>query len=83
MTSETTKSRHFEITLRGDLGEAACAVITRALNAWLADVFVIYLVTENLHGHISGPSFRDHRRPLDEQADQISDFRWASFSTPR
>jgi starvation-inducible DNA-binding protein len=37
----------------------------------LADVFVLYIKTENFHWHMSGPHFRDYHLLLDEQADQI------------
>jgi starvation-inducible DNA-binding protein len=45
--------------------------LTDALNALLADVFVLYIKTKNFHWHMSGPHFRDYHLLLDEQADQI------------
>jgi starvation-inducible DNA-binding protein len=42
-----------------------------ALNALLADTFVLYLKTKNFHWHMSGPHFRDYHLLLDEQSDQI------------
>jgi starvation-inducible DNA-binding protein len=45
--------------------------ITGALNALLADVFVLYVKTKNFHWHVSGPHFRDYHLLLDEQAAQI------------
>jgi starvation-inducible DNA-binding protein len=45
--------------------------ISGALNALLADVFVLYLKTKNFHWHVSGPHFRDYHLLLDEQAAQI------------
>jgi starvation-inducible DNA-binding protein len=45
--------------------------ISGALNALLADVFVLYLKTKNFHWHMSGPHFRDYHLLLDEQGDQI------------
>src|SRR5208283_5894240 len=45
--------------------------ISGALNALLADVFVLYLKTKNFHWHMSGPHFRDHHLLLDEHADQL------------
>src|SRR5258708_18369446 len=45
--------------------------ITGALNALLADVFALYLKTNNFHWHMSGPHFRDYHLLLDEQATQI------------
>jgi DNA-binding ferritin-like protein len=43
--------------------------ITGGLNALLADVFVLYLKTKNLHWHMSGPHFRDYHLLLDDHAD--------------
>src|ERR1700723_3467353 len=45
--------------------------ISGALNALLADVFVLYMKTKNFHWHMSGPHFRDYHLLLDEQSDQI------------
>lgn len=45
--------------------------ITGALNALLADVFVLYFKTKNFHWHMSGPHFRDYHLLLDEHGDQI------------
>jgi starvation-inducible DNA-binding protein len=46
-------------------------VLSKVLNALLADVFALYLKTKNFHWHMSGPHFRDYHLLLDEQADQI------------
>src|SRR5713226_5554599 len=54
-----------------DLKTAATKDIAGALNAILADVFVLYLKTKNFHWHMSGPHFRDYHLLLDEQADQL------------
>jgi starvation-inducible DNA-binding protein len=54
-----------------DLKPDATKDITGALNAILADVFVLYLKTKNFHWHMSGPHFRDYHLLLDEQADQL------------
>jgi len=54
-----------------DLPLAATRDIGAALNALLADVFVLYLKTKNFHWHMSGPHFRDYHLLLDEQSDQI------------
>jgi starvation-inducible DNA-binding protein len=54
-----------------DLGEAAVAAISAALNRLLADVFVLYVKTKNFHWHMTGSHFRDYHLLLDEHADQI------------
>jgi len=54
-----------------DLKPNATKDISGALNALLADVFVLYLKTKNFHWHMSGPHFRDYHLMLDEQSDQI------------
>lgn len=45
--------------------------LSAALNALLADLFVLYVKTKNFHWHMSGQHFRDYHVLLDEQADQI------------
>jgi starvation-inducible DNA-binding protein len=54
-----------------DLGSNAIKDIAAALNALLADTFVLYLKTKNFHWHVSGPHFRDYHLMFDEHADQI------------
>jgi starvation-inducible DNA-binding protein len=54
-----------------DLGAEATRCISAALNALLADMFVLYLKTKNFHWHMSGPHSRDFHRLLDEQAEKI------------
>ncbi|HKW14740.1 MAG TPA: DNA starvation/stationary phase protection protein [Candidatus Krumholzibacteria bacterium] len=54
-----------------DLAPGASKDIAAAMNAVLADVFVLYLKTKNFHWHLSGPHFRDYHLLLDEQADQL------------
>ena len=54
-----------------DLGPKAIKDIAAALNALLADTFVLYLKTKNFHWHVSGPHFRDYHLMFDEHADQI------------
>jgi starvation-inducible DNA-binding protein len=73
MSKETTvkERRKAPLTTPTDLGDNARKDITGALNALLADVFVLYLQTKNFHWHVSGPHFRDYHLLLDEQADQI------------
>jgi len=53
------------------LGANTTRDVSAALNALLADVFVLYLKTKNFHWHVSGPHFRDYHLLLDEQGDQI------------
>jgi starvation-inducible DNA-binding protein len=38
---------------------------------WLADMFALYVKTQNFHWHASGPHCRDHHLLLGEQGDQI------------
>jgi starvation-inducible DNA-binding protein len=54
-----------------DLPSNATKSVQEALNAILADSFVLYLKTKNFHWHMSGPHFRDYHLLLDEQASQI------------
>jgi starvation-inducible DNA-binding protein len=54
-----------------DLSTNATRDISGALNALLADMFVLYLKTKNFHWHMSGPHFRDFHLLLDEHGDQI------------
>jgi starvation-inducible DNA-binding protein len=53
------------------LGSNATRDLAGALNALLADMFVLYMKTKNFHWHVSGPHFRDYHLLLDEQATQI------------
>jgi starvation-inducible DNA-binding protein len=41
------------------------------MNLILADVFALYLKTQNFHWHMSGRHFRDYHLLLDEQGDQL------------
>jgi starvation-inducible DNA-binding protein len=54
-----------------DLGANATKDLTGALNALLADIFVLYMKTKNFHWHMSGPHFRDYHLLLDEHGEQI------------
>ena len=54
-----------------DLRPNAKKDIAGAMNGILADVFALYLKTQNFHWHVSGPHFRDYHLLLDEQADQL------------
>jgi NAD(P)-dependent dehydrogenase (short-subunit alcohol dehydrogenase family) len=44
--------------------------IEGAMNAILADVFVLYIKTKNFHWHMSGPHFRDYHLLPEEQTGQ-------------
>lgn len=55
---------------RTDLGAAAAADTTAALNEMLSDVFAPYVKTKTFHGHMSRPHFRDYHLLLDEHADR-------------
>jgi starvation-inducible DNA-binding protein len=54
-----------------DLKHNAVGDISGALRILLADVFALYVKTNNFHWHMSGPHFRDYHLMLDEQSDQI------------
>lgn len=45
--------------------------IGAALNAFVADLFALYMKTKNVHWHMSSLHFRDYGLLLDEQARQI------------
>src|SRR6267143_5045394 len=70
-TSELAQRRAAPLATRTDLSRAGVKDITGAMNAILADVFALYLKTNNFHWHMSGPHFRDYHLLLDEQADQL------------
>src|SRR5579863_6462188 len=53
------------------LGANGVDRVASALNALLADAFVLYVKTKNFHWHMWGPHFRDYHLLLDEQGDQI------------
>ena len=63
--------RRAQTATHSELGAEAVKNITGALNALLADVFVLYVKTKNFHWHASGPHFRDYHLLLDEHAGQI------------
>ena len=72
-TNKTTAKRNGAPRLQTptDLGANASKDIAGAMNAILADTFVLYMKTKNFHWHVSGPHFRDYHLLLDEQADQL------------
>lgn len=45
--------------------------LVAALNAILADLFVLYIKTKNFHWHVTGLHFRDYHLLLDNQAAQV------------
>jgi len=55
-----------------DFSDEAVARIAQAINALLADTFVLYVKTKNFHWHVSGPHFRDYHLLFDEQAASCS-----------
>jgi starvation-inducible DNA-binding protein len=73
MTSKTELLARREAPLKtpSDIEPEAVKDITGALNALLADTFVLYVKTKNFHWHMSGPHFRDYHLLLDEHGDQI------------
>jgi starvation-inducible DNA-binding protein len=73
MTSKTEliTRQKAPLTTSSDIDPASVKDISGALNALLADVFVLYLKTKNFHWHMSGPHFRDYHLLLDDHAGQI------------
>jgi starvation-inducible DNA-binding protein len=69
--SELITRQKAPLTTPSDMDSESVKNISGALNALLADVFVLYLKTKNFHWHISGPHFRDYHLLLDDHADQI------------
>jgi starvation-inducible DNA-binding protein len=70
-TAERIVRQEAPLILRSDIDPKAVKDITGALNALLADVFVLYLKTKNFHWHMSGPHFRDYHLLLDDHGDQL------------
>jgi starvation-inducible DNA-binding protein len=70
-TDDLKQQRKAPLITPSDLGSNAIRDVTGALNALLADVFVLYLKTKNFHWHVSGSHFRDYHLMLDEHGDQI------------
>jgi starvation-inducible DNA-binding protein len=54
-----------------DLPSDAVSALSAALNALLADTFVLYVKAKNFHWHVSGPHFRDYHELFDEQAAEL------------
>jgi starvation-inducible DNA-binding protein len=73
MTSKAqlTTRQKAPLATPSDIDPESVMNITGGLNAFLADVFALYLKTKNFHWHMSGPHFRDYHLLLDEHADQI------------
>ncbi|HTZ70406.1 MAG TPA: DNA starvation/stationary phase protection protein [Acetobacteraceae bacterium] len=70
-TAELKERRKAPLRTPSDLGANTIRDVSGALNALLADVFVLYLKTKNFHWHVSGPHFRDYHLLLDDQGAQI------------
>src|SRR5213592_4821827 len=70
-TAEVKSRRAAGLKTPTNLGVEATRDISGALNLLLADLFALYIKTNNFHWHMSGPHFRDYHLLLDEQADQI------------
>ena len=58
MNKDAKERRKAPLATPTDLGSNATRDISGALNALLADVFVLYMKTKNFHWHVSGPHFR-------------------------
>jgi len=70
--SKTPKERQkVKLDTPTDLGSNATRDLSGALNALLADVFVLYMKTKNFHWHVSGPHFRDFHLLFDEHAGEL------------
>src|SRR3974390_938809 len=59
------------LTTPTDLTPNATRDVSGAMNAILADVFALYLQTQNFNWPLSGPHFRDYHLMLDEHGDQL------------
>src|SRR5437660_9027730 len=70
-TAELRQRRDAPLATPTDLTRSATKDITGAMNAVLADVFALYLKTQNFHWHMSGSHFRDYHLLLDEHGDQL------------
>ncbi|MET3843837.1 hypothetical protein ABIE49_005915 [Bradyrhizobium sp. OAE829] len=53
------------------IAESAVREIAASLAVLLAEVFALYLKTENFHWHVSGPHFRSIHLLLDKQASDL------------
>src|SRR6266513_799580 len=69
--SELERRRDAPLATPTDLTRSASKDISGAMNAILADVFALYLKTNNFHLHLSGRHFRYYHLLLDEQAEQL------------
>jgi starvation-inducible DNA-binding protein len=65
------KSKAPPLATTSDLGDQAVAKVAAAVNALVADTFVLYMKTKNFHWHMSGKHFRDYHLLLDEHATDI------------
>ncbi|WP_263372568.1 Dps family protein [Granulicella cerasi] len=70
-TKELIQRQKSPLATPSDIDSESARDIAGALNALLADVFVLYLKTKNFHWHMSGPHFRDYHLLLDDHGDQI------------
>jgi starvation-inducible DNA-binding protein len=72
MAKDDAKARKTaDLATPAGLSHNATKDIAAALNALLADFFVLYMKTKNFHWHMSGPHFRDYHLLLDEQSAEI------------
>ena len=69
--NDTRDQRMRPSMVPGGLAPNDAKEISAALTALLADMFALYVKAKNFHWHITGPHFREYRRLLDDQADQI------------
>jgi starvation-inducible DNA-binding protein len=71
ITADLITRQKAHLATPSDIDREAVWDISGALNALLADLFVVYLKTKNFHWHMSGPHFRDYHLLLDDHGDQI------------
>jgi starvation-inducible DNA-binding protein len=72
MAKDDVKGRKLaDLATPAGLSHNATKDVAAALNALLADFFVLYMKTKNFHWHMSGPHFRDYHLLLDEQGVEI------------
>jgi hypothetical protein len=69
--NEIVEPQKAPLRTSSDIDPQAVKEISGALNALLADVFLLYLKPKNFDCHMRGPHFRDYHLLLDDHADQI------------
>lgn len=70
-TPNLKPNRNAPVVTPSDLSAEATRDIAAAMYGILADVFALYIKTNNFQWHMSGTHFRDYHLLLDEQATQL------------